>query len=54
MINFGDINGVDKNGDTSNKRGNSKPRRKKKSANSGDKKLYPRKGSPEFSRGSDV
>ena len=45
IINFGDIDGVNKNTTTSDKRGNNKSGSKEETSNSRKKKLYPRKGS---------
>ena len=45
IINFGDIDGVNKNTTTSDKRGNDKSGSKEKASDSGKRKLYPKKGS---------
>ena len=54
IINFGDINGVDKNKPTSNKERGNKSGHDKQPSNNRGKKLYPRKGSVEPSGSTDV
>jgi hypothetical protein len=54
ILQFGDINGTNKNKSSDNKGGDNKPGHKKETPNSGKKKLYPRKRSDESPGSSNV